>query len=113
MRKAILIIFVSLFLMNSVFALDCSNLTEDQCKASQVWVKSLTPSVDSTGREYYSNELITLDEDTSSEDLTKAKTRVESDFKYVINLLTDYKGNLQTEEERGLYGDSHQIFEDC
>jgi len=92
----------------------CEGLTVSQCKAAKVWVQSLTPTVDPSGREYYTNELIILNDDTSQEDLGRAKQRITGDFTYAIDVLLDYKGNLEDAQSQGLFGtfDTVNIFPD-
>jgi len=69
--------------------------------ASQADTDSLTSS----------NNIVASGGDSSSDSST-SKSRFENNLNYAIDLLSDYKGNLQIEEERGLYGNSHQLFED-
>jgi len=90
----------------------CEDLTVSQCKAAKVWVKSLTPTVDTSGREYYTNELIILNDNTSQEDLGRAKQRITGDFTYAIDILADYQGNLEDAQSQGLFGTTNQLFPD-
>lgn len=121
MKRVILILFIFLLVINLVSAQEvsesdpCEGLTESQCKAAQIWVKSLTPSIitsDKGEREYYPNELIVLSDATSPEDLVRAKEQIERDFTYAIDLLEDYKGNLEDAQIRGLFGKTNQLFPD-
>jgi len=68
----------------------CKDLNENECKASIVYINPSTS--------------IILHDGTSQDDLNTAKTKITEDFTYAIDLLTDYKVNLEDAQSQGLFG---------
>jgi len=93
--------------------LDCTGLTESQCKASTIGVPSLEPVIREGGGEYYPTILIILNESTPTEELMRAKERVEQDLQYAADIAFDFKDNIEHEQgTRQLFGESFELFPD-